>query len=310
MIKEELDYKNLLKNPIKLFGYTYFYVFVILLGLGIYFVSNLTEMAKNKVIPTITNSTNVKEDLPMLHPSNIPPVDISTISVPTPELLEKGKILYKNNCGSCHGEEGKGDGAAGLVMNPKPRNLTANTGWVNGQKISEIYKTLDEGMLKTGMPSFNYLSAEGRFFLIHYVRSFSKALPKDSNEELQMLNYTYKLVEGQTTSAQIPVKVAEKIVVEENKANLEKSMRILESLNNISTAAGNEVFKRVCVDKNLVAGLLSSNLFKQKNKSEIFQIIASAPLNYGLSPKFVLLNLTDWDALYNYLNKLTENTRG
>lgn len=310
MIKEELDYKDLLKNPIRLFGYTYFYVFAILLGLGIYFVGNLTEITKNKVMLTKANSTNVKDDLPMLHPSSILPVDISKISIPTSELIDRGKTLYKNNCGSCHGEEGKGDGAAGLVMNPKPRNLTANTGWINGQKISEIYKTLDEGMLKTGMPSFNYLPAEDRFAMIHFVRTYAQDLPNDTDAELQMLNSKYKLAEGQVTSAQIPVKVAEKLIVEENKANLEKSMRILESLDNISTTAGNEVFKRVCVDKNLAAGFLSLNLFKQKNKSEIFQIIISSPLNYGFSPKFVLLNSNDWDALYNYLNKLTENTRG
>lgn len=308
-IKEELDFKDLLKNPIRLFGYTYFYVFVILLGLGIYYVHNLTDMTKNKVMPTII-STTIENDLPMMQPSNIPPVDISTISVPTPELLEKGKILYKNNCASCHGDEGKGDGAAGSVMNPKPKNFSENTGWINGRKISELYKTLDEGILKSGMPSYNYLPVEDRFSLIHYVRTFAQDFPKDSDFDLQLLNSTYKLAEGKTTSAQIPVKVAERIVLEENKTRLKESAQLLELLNKMSTTTGNEVFERVCVDKNLTAGLLSSNLFKEKNKSEIFQIIVSSPLNYGFSPKFILLNSNDWDALYNYLNKLTEQKNG
>jgi mono/diheme cytochrome c family protein len=34
-----------------------------------------------------------------------------------------GAEIFKNNCKACHGEQGHGDGPAGLALDPKPRNL-------------------------------------------------------------------------------------------------------------------------------------------------------------------------------------------
>lgn len=36
----------------------------------------------------------------------------------------KGAETYKTMCVSCHGETGKGDGAAAAALNPKPANFT------------------------------------------------------------------------------------------------------------------------------------------------------------------------------------------
>lgn len=36
----------------------------------------------------------------------------------------KGKGIYANMCASCHGNTGKGDGAAAAALNPKPKDLT------------------------------------------------------------------------------------------------------------------------------------------------------------------------------------------
>lgn len=36
----------------------------------------------------------------------------------------KGKQVYANLCASCHGNTGKGDGAAAAALNPKPKDLT------------------------------------------------------------------------------------------------------------------------------------------------------------------------------------------
>ena len=41
----------------------------------------------------------------------------------SPALLEKGKAAYTVNCLMCHGDQGDGNGVAGAMMNPKPRNL-------------------------------------------------------------------------------------------------------------------------------------------------------------------------------------------
>jgi len=35
-----------------------------------------------------------------------------------------GKTIYTENCASCHGDSGKGDGPAGEALDPKPADLT------------------------------------------------------------------------------------------------------------------------------------------------------------------------------------------
>ena len=39
------------------------------------------------------------------------------------EAAVDGAEVFKNNCGSCHGEQGHGDGPAGMALEPKPKNL-------------------------------------------------------------------------------------------------------------------------------------------------------------------------------------------
>lgn len=37
-----------------------------------------------------------------------------------------GKVAFTMYCVPCHGETGKGDGPAGIALDPRPRNFTAN----------------------------------------------------------------------------------------------------------------------------------------------------------------------------------------
>jgi cytochrome c553 len=37
---------------------------------------------------------------------------------------DKGKTLFSQQCASCHGSSGKGDGPAAVALTPKPRNLS------------------------------------------------------------------------------------------------------------------------------------------------------------------------------------------
>jgi mono/diheme cytochrome c family protein len=36
----------------------------------------------------------------------------------------KGKATFQQSCSTCHGATGKGDGAAGAALNPKPKDLS------------------------------------------------------------------------------------------------------------------------------------------------------------------------------------------
>jgi mono/diheme cytochrome c family protein len=101
----------------------------------------------------------------------LPPVDPKTVLTASPELLSRGETLFQQNCTPCHGPTGEGNGPAAAALNPRPRNFTELNGWTNGYRLTEIYKTLTEGIKGTAMASYNYLSAHDRMALGHYVQS-------------------------------------------------------------------------------------------------------------------------------------------
>ena len=39
------------------------------------------------------------------------------------DAADAGKMIYTDNCASCHGDSGKGDGPAGGSLDPKPADL-------------------------------------------------------------------------------------------------------------------------------------------------------------------------------------------
>ena len=110
-------------------------------------------------------------DYPSMAREVIPPIDPATVMTPNPALMARGKALYAQTCATCHGAEGKGDGAAGKGLNPKPRNFTEPAAWKNGVHVENIYKTLDEGIKGSSMVSYNYLSKKDRMALAHVVQS-------------------------------------------------------------------------------------------------------------------------------------------
>jgi mono/diheme cytochrome c family protein len=113
-------------------------------------------------------------DYPAERGRTVPPIDPATVMAPTPEMLARGVVLYGQNCASCHGTAGVGDGAAGKGLNPAPRNFTKPEGWVNGSHIDGIFKTLDQGVKGSSMVAYTMLTKRDRMALVHYVRSLGK----------------------------------------------------------------------------------------------------------------------------------------
>jgi len=54
---------------------------------------------------------------------------------------------YANFCSSCHGPEGKGDGAAGMALNPKPRDFVT---WKDDVTEEYVAKVIREGGTAVG----------------------------------------------------------------------------------------------------------------------------------------------------------------
>jgi mono/diheme cytochrome c family protein len=42
---------------------------------------------------------------------------------PSTEAVNAGRAIYRERCVACHGERGRGDGAAGVTLEPKPADL-------------------------------------------------------------------------------------------------------------------------------------------------------------------------------------------
>ena len=91
---------------------------------------------------------------------------------PTRETLAAGKALFADNCASCHGASGRGDGEAGKELNPPPADITR----VLGRRLDRddfFFWTISEGgeKLKTDMPAFKeVLSEKERWQIVTWLR--------------------------------------------------------------------------------------------------------------------------------------------
>jgi hypothetical protein len=216
------------------------------------------------------------------------------------ELIAKGKEIFKANCVSCHGENGNGDGPSSITMNPKPRNFHSLQVWTNGSKVSQIYKTLEEGIVRNGMASYNYLPPEDRFSLTHFIRTFASDQPNDSKQDLQQLETTYQLSKGKNTAGQIPIKKATQLVLSESASKINS---VSDALNKIKTddQPAAQLFKRVASDqKKIIAGLIfNPNRFS--NLNDFIFISTRDPNLLGFKPSITQLTNDEWIELHSYL---------
>jgi high-affinity iron transporter len=95
-------------------------------------------------------------------------------AMPTsPELIDKGRKSYEMNCAVCHGPGGRGDGPAGLALNPKPRNLAGET-FKAGLAPEQVFNTVTNGLKGSNMQGFPSLSEDERWGLAYFVLSLRK----------------------------------------------------------------------------------------------------------------------------------------
>lgn len=82
--------------------------------------------------------------------------------------LARGKEVFAQNCVSCHGTEGKGDGPASQALTPKPANF------LDEKRMAELpplqaFNTIRLGVPGTGMPSFTSFSDEDAWSVGFYI---------------------------------------------------------------------------------------------------------------------------------------------
>ncbi len=293
-----------MKSYLKYYGIFYIVVLILIISLGTMYLDKIRVITESKFVPFVPDTLKITPELITVKGTITPPVDVNAESKSTPEKITKGKTIFETNCVSCHGTEGKGDGVAGKTLNPPPRNFTVLTGWKNGNKISQMFKTLSEGIPGSSMAQFVNLSPEERFSVIHYVRTFNNDFPKDSPEDLKALDSQYSLSAGVKQPNQIPVSSAIKILVNENSARNEKIKILVEKIKSDKTEKGAEIFRNITLDMNRALFSLLSFGKWNENETQFVNFIGVNPIQKGFSSEAITLQKEEVSVVFRYLQKL------
>lgn len=105
------------------------------------------------------------------------PSPYGSFSNPLPrshKTVKRGAAVYTENCASCHGAKGAGDGAAGRGLRPPPGDLA----WLSEMPIAQwdpfMYWTVAEGgaQFGTAMPAFKeVLGKDDIWAVIAYIQA-------------------------------------------------------------------------------------------------------------------------------------------
>ena len=93
---------------------------------------------------------------------------------------DRGRLLYERYCGTCHGLDGKGEGAAAVYLSPKPRDFTMGIFKFQSAPVGslptdeDLLRTIERGMPGSPMPAWDRLPEQERLDLVAYVKTFSE----------------------------------------------------------------------------------------------------------------------------------------
>ncbi|MEJ2193575.1 MAG: cytochrome c [Ignavibacteriaceae bacterium] len=306
MIRNKIDeiLEQVKSNPGAAFGLLYPYVLVVVLAIGLYYLGNIGNVAQQKVPPLVSEVPEVT-DLTVQQPRSIPPVDVNVISEPTPELIEKGRALFQSTCAACHGEDGRGTGPGSIGLNPAPRNFNKNEGWINGESISGMYTTLEEGIPNSGMIAYDFLLPEEKFALIHYIRStFIQNPPIDTKAELAALDQIYNLSSGVEVPGQIPTEFAEQLIKNENNDKFQKAKSAYDYVLYNDGNYSSMLLDNITSNLQLAFFALANTDVWRKNKNSLIIFLTNNVNQNGFNGRIFNLNENEWASLYNFLNNI------
>jgi mono/diheme cytochrome c family protein/uncharacterized protein (DUF1778 family) len=310
--EDEIDFIKLLKQPLRLFGMSYFYFLLAGGVVGASYILNFNQIGRNNITPQIlTDSSQFDTDIALQRGAIIAPVNVTEAAKPTKESINRGAILFKQNCVSCHGDDGRGDGVSAASMKVKPRNFHLSTGWRFGRKISQMYTTLQKGIPESGMPAFNYTPPADRFAIINYVRTFANDFPVDSLSDLLNLEKTYNLSKGEQLPAHIPVEMAMQKILGEDSNKVTMVDHFTESMMNKNSAQedrGAKIAMEVSKDpQKMVAAAMAA---QGRSLDDFIKTVESDPVMIGFKVEVLRLSSDEWSALYSFLSKVNREKQG
>jgi mono/diheme cytochrome c family protein len=102
-----------------------------------------------------------------------------------------GQKVYKANCAICHGDAGKGDGAGGAALNPKPRNFIEGK-WTQGNGVTDHFKVVANGIAGSSMAPFGHLKLSDRWAVVQYIESITQNKSKETDAQVAEFAKTAK----------------------------------------------------------------------------------------------------------------------
>ena len=127
-------------------------------------VKELTDMIARKADPKA-----VSELAHILQDQVIKLVHLQTGPQDRPDLT-RGLQIYQENCRSCHGEKGGGDGPAGTALQPQPANFLDQARMSKVMPL-QAFNTVRLGVAGTPMPGFAQLSDADTWHVSYYILS-------------------------------------------------------------------------------------------------------------------------------------------
>jgi mono/diheme cytochrome c family protein len=86
-------------------------------------------------------------------------------------VLKHASAIYTRHCAPCHGYQGRGDGPASVVLNPKPADHTSQG--LQNETDGALYWKLSTGRGQM-QPYANILTDSQRWGLINYIRTLKR----------------------------------------------------------------------------------------------------------------------------------------
>ncbi|MCU7960078.1 MAG: FTR1 family protein [gamma proteobacterium symbiont of Bathyaustriella thionipta] len=96
--------------------------------------------------------------------------------------LESARALYAQQCTSCHGVSGQGDGPMAASLNPSPTNFLHRERFQQ-RSLFGLYNTITHGVSGTAMKAFTPLTENERWSLAFYVGSLALTPQEQSQGE-------------------------------------------------------------------------------------------------------------------------------
>lgn len=137
-------------------------------------IKNKWEVKKRVGIPVVLTIASFAITLPPLAVDAYPETYQST-PVPFDAIsISNGSVLFSQNCTSCHGPQGKGNGVIAKTLNPPPADLLTEPHTAR-HTAGDFFHWLTYGIAETNMPGFSSnLSEEDRWDVVNYMHAMSR----------------------------------------------------------------------------------------------------------------------------------------